>query len=190
MSGGRVDQTSVAGVLLDHRKRIRALEATPAPAGLLYDFDNEGNWFYAAANVGEANRDADGTTVVSWEFSTGISSAPFLISGDGGFWVETAGEVLIHGGSTVILGNSMGWGGIAQAGSLEVSGTGRITAWIGTAASGQAFQVLDGAGAPIMSISVDAYVSFTAAGIIPNLPLAPGPAGTLWQNGTVVEVAP
>ncbi len=87
--------------------------------GLQYHFgtygaDNEGDWFYAAANDTSAGGGAPSIGYTdqagniygfgfSWQFDTGDSGAPFAVTNDGGFLVDTAGDVQINGESSLDL---------------------------------------------------------------------------------------
>ncbi len=77
-----------------------------------YGADNEGDWFFAAANDTSAGPGAPSigyvdqagniyTSGFSWQFDTGNSGAPVAVTNDGGFLVDTDGNVQIDGGSGV-----------------------------------------------------------------------------------------
>lgn len=67
-----------------------------------YGPDNEGDWFFAAVNSG-----AGGPNGFGWQFDTGSSDRPTGFTGDGGLIVDTAGNVLIDGGSGTVLKGGM-----------------------------------------------------------------------------------
>lgn len=107
--------------------------------GLRYDTDNEGGWFFAAANDTTESGGApsigytDGagntyTSGFSWQFDTGSSDAPFAITNDGGFVVDTAGDAEMFVGSTFhINGGALDVGMISTIGIRTSDGSHGLT---------------------------------------------------------------
>lgn len=79
-----------------------------------YGADNEGDWFFAAANdtTGAPSigyEDGAGNVYTfgfAWQFDTGNSGAPFAITNDGGFLIDTAGSARINATSDMTVHTS------------------------------------------------------------------------------------
>ena len=146
-------------VLRRHGRSHRPGGSDPIPGleGLRYDTDNEGDWFFAAANdastsPGVGYTDQAGNTYAqgfSWQFDTGTSDAPFAITNDGDFLVDTSGVTRLFGGSGVDI-KSFGSGITidSAAGGIDIlSGGGGLT----INSDGGGLDVLSGGGGLLLN---------------------------------------
>jgi hypothetical protein len=143
-----------------------------------YGADNEGDWFFAAANDTSAGPGAPSIGYTdslgnvyplgfSWQFDTGNSGAPVAITNDGGFLVDTAAEARIEATTEIDFETSV------------------MEATIGS--SSKVF-LGSGASETIYDNSLSPLVDVTEAGQI-NI-LGKSPSGVVVAGGGPVTVGP